>query len=196
MPERRYSEFADRVAVTSMEDGWGATHWQGRRLVIAHGEDRAQRQHTARREAMARVQAEGEHLAKRLDHAEAGQPQRGRQSTDRKAHLRFSETIKAAGLSRILKVDLTADRFCFDLDAVAPQEAEQLDGKLLLVTNTHFFPIEVIKRYQALAEIERGFHVLKSDLDIAPVYHRLPERLRAHAMICFLALVLYRGLRE
>lgn len=37
--------------------------------------------------------------------------------------------------------------------------------------------------------------MLKSDLEIAPVYHRLPERIRAHALICFLALVLYRGMR-
>lgn len=37
--------------------------------------------------------------------------------------------------------------------------------------------------------------VLKSDLEIAPVYHRLPERIRAHALICFLALVLYRVMR-
>ena len=37
--------------------------------------------------------------------------------------------------------------------------------------------------------------MLKSDIEIAPVYHRLPERIRAHALICFLALVLYRVLR-
>jgi len=30
---------------------------------------------------------------------------------------------------------------------------------------------------------------------MAPVYHRLPDRIRAHAMICFLALILYRVLR-
>ena len=46
-----------------------------------------------------------------------------------------------------------------------------------------------------LADIERGFRVLKSDLEIAPVYHRLPDRIRAHALICFLALVLYRVMR-
>ena len=43
-----------------------------------------------------------------------------------------------------------------------------------------------------LADIERGFRVLKSDLEIAPVFHRLPDRIRAHALICFLALVMYR----
>ena len=66
----------------------------------------------------------------------------------------------------------------------------------MLVTNTDFAPRDVIDRYKALADIERGFRVLKSDIDIAPVHHRLPERIRAHALICFLALVLYRVMRE
>ncbi|MBK1652759.1 hypothetical protein CKO08_11065 [Halorhodospira halochloris] len=36
---------------------------------------------------------------------------------------------------------------------------------------------------------------MKSTLQIAPVHHRLPDRMRAHALICFLALILYRVLR-
>jgi hypothetical protein len=53
----------------------------------------------------------------------------------------------------------------------------------------------VVTRYKALADIERGFRVLKSDIEIAPVHHRLPDRIRSHALICFLALVLYRVMR-
>ena len=37
--------------------------------------------------------------------------------------------------------------------------------------------------------------MLKSDIETAPVHHRLPDRIRAHALICVLALVLYRVLR-
>jgi len=40
-----------------------------------------------------------------------------------------------------------------------------------------------------------SLRVLKSDIEIAPVHHRLPDRIRAHALICFLALVLYRVMR-
>jgi transposase len=46
-----------------------------------------------------------------------------------------------------------------------------------------------------LADIERGFRVLKSDIEIGPVYHRLPQRIRAHALVCFMALILYRVMR-
>ena len=78
-----------------------------------------------------------------------------------------------------------------------------MDGKLMLVTNVaDLTPLEVVQRYKALADIERGFRVLKSEIadlgfcQIAPVYHRLPERIRAHALVCFLALIVYRVMRQ
>ena len=37
--------------------------------------------------------------------------------------------------------------------------------------------------------------MLKSDIEIGPVYHRLPQRIRAHSLICFIALILYRVMR-
>ena len=75
--------------------------------------------------------------------------------------------------------------------------ARLMDGKLLLVTNTaDLAPAEVVKRYKSLADIERGFRVLKSEIEIGPIYHRLPDRIRAHAAICFMALILYRVLRS
>ena len=54
----------------------------------------------------------------------------------------------------------------------------------------------MVQRYKSLADIERGFKVLKSEIEIAPVFHRLPERIRAHASICFMALILYRVMRQ
>ena len=72
-----------------------------------------------------------------------------------------------------------------------------MDGKLLLVSNIKDLSlIEVIRRYKSLADIERGFRVLKSEIEIGPVYHRLPTRIRAHACICFMALTLYRVMRQ
>lgn len=195
VPARRYADFGEHVAGVHLDDGVGESTWQGRRLVVAHDPDRAAEQVAKRRRVIEAIEAEGQRMAQRLDDADAGKPQRGRKSTDRRAYLRFCEQVKDAGLSRILKADLDADRFSFRVDEAALANAERLDGKLLLVTNTDFEPAEVIARYKALADIERGFRVLKSDIEIAPVHHRLPERIRAHAMICFLALVLHRVMR-
>jgi transposase len=101
-----------------------------------------------------------------------------------------------AHLSRIVRVDLKSELFTYAIDARALAHARLMDGKLLLVTNTtDLTSSEVVKRYKSLADIERGFRVLKSEIEIGPIYHRLPDRIRAHATICFMALILYRVLR-
>lgn len=97
-----------------------------------------------------------------------------------------------------MRVDLKSELFCYSINEEALAHARLMDGKLLLVTNTKatdLGPEKVIERYKSLADIERGFRVLKSEIEIGPVYHRLPDRIRAHAMICFMALILYRVIR-
>ena len=114
-----------------------------------------------------------------------------------RARARFYHEVCLAHLARIIKVDLKSELFNYHLDERALTHARLMDGKLLLVTNApDFTPAEVIKRYKSLADIERGFRVLKSEIEIGPIYHRLPERIRAHAAICFMALILYRVMRS
>lgn len=207
VPARRYGEFTqamlewhpkleraarERAIPVAME-----ASWQGRRLVIAHDPERAAEQSQGRRERIAELTAEGDRLAKRLDDQDEGKPLRGRRASDRRAYARFQKAVTEAGLMRIIQPDLYAERFSYDVDEPALAAAERLDGKLLLVTTlAELGAEEVLARYKALADIERGFRVLKSDIEIAPVYHRLPERIRAHALICFLALVLQRIIRQ
>lgn len=54
---------------------------------------------------------------------------------------------------------------------------------------------EAVARYKDLADMERGFRVMNSQLQIAALYHRLPDKIRAHTFICFLALVIRRVMR-
>ena len=82
------------------------------------------------------------------------------------------------------------------IDEAALRKAELFDGKLAVVTNVEdLAPAGAIARYKELADIERGFRVLKSEIEIAPVFHWLPEHIRAHALIRFLALVLHQVMR-
>ncbi|MCB1954561.1 MAG: hypothetical protein KDG55_02740 [Rhodocyclaceae bacterium] len=86
---------------------------------------------------------------------------------------------------------MAAERFCYNIDASALRLAELMDGKLLLVTNTQdMAPEEIVARDKSLADIERGFKVLKSEIAIGPIYHCLPKRIRALASVRFFASVL------
>ena len=165
------------------------------RLVVAHDPTAAQRRTQARRDQIAELIALGQQWGGRLDEQDAGQRQRGRPLSDSGAKARLYHAVKDASLAHLIKVDLHSEMFNFTIDEQRQQYLERLDGKLVLVTNTDAPAAEVVKRYKSLADIERGFRALKSEIEIGPVYHRLPKRIRAHALVCFLALILHRVLR-
>src|SRR4029079_14122941 len=74
--------------------------------------------------------------------------------------------------------------------AKAKAEA-RLDGKYLIATSDpHIRAEDAARGYKSLREAERGFRDLKSNLLLRPVFHRLEHRIRAHVLICWLALLL------
>jgi transposase len=202
VPGRRYGEFAEllqplHTAAAPEGETVAETSWEGLRLIVAHNPQRAQEQTDKRTARIAALEARAKDLANKLDGQDAGQKKRGRKLSDSGAKARFFHEVADAHLSKIIKIDLKSDLFTYDIDAKALARAQMMDGKLLLATNVaDLEPAEIVQRYKSLADIERGFRVLKSEIEIAPVYHRLPERIRAHALVCFLALIVYRVLRR
>jgi transposase len=197
VPARRYSELAETFrGLVFGEDGLAEARFASHRLIVAHDPLRAAEQGDTRRGRIAELEAMAEKMVSRLDAQDEGQTARGRRASDRGAYSRFTRAEAEAEMTRFLKPDFTADRFSWSVDEEAVAEAALFDGKLALITNaSDLTAADAVTRYKGLADIERGFRVLKSDLEIAPVHHRLPDRIRAHAMICFLALVLYRVMR-
>jgi hypothetical protein len=171
------------------------------RLVVAHDPVAAARRTTARDRTMAELLEMGQQCSVKLDEqdeskqAGAKKKTKGRPMSDSGTKARFYHAVKDAHMAHVIQVDLKAELFSYSIDEEKKRYLELLDGKLLLVTNTSESAAEVVQRYKGLADIERGFRVLKSDIEIGPVCHRLPQRIRAHALICFMALVLYRVMR-
>jgi transposase len=183
--------------VQASEEVVEEAQWQGHRLVVAHNPQRAAEQTQERLAKIHALQQRADQLADKLDAQEGGAVQRGRKLSDSGAKARFFHEVSDAHLARIIKVDLKSDLFTYQIDESALARAQLMDGKLMLITNVRdMAPLEVIRRYKSLADIERGFRVLKSEIEIAPVFHRLPERIKAHASICFMALILYRVMRQ
>ena len=69
---------------------------------------------------------------------------------------------------------------------------KKLAGRFLIVTNTDLTEDEVVSAYKEQWQIERSFRTIKSFLEIRPVYHRKPERIKAHVFVCVLSLLLSR----
>jgi hypothetical protein len=79
------------------------------------------------------------------------------------------------------------------LDRAKIANEAKLDGKYLLSTSDPDLSAEdVALGYKNLLEAERGFRDLKSTIELRPVFHRLEPRIRAHVLLCWLALLLIR----
>lgn len=166
------------------------------RLIIAHDPLRAKEQQDRRQQAIDELTRMADAWTRKLDSQDEGQSSRGRKLSDSGAKARFYHAVCDAHRARSIRVDLKSERFTYEINEKALGLANQNDGKWLLITNAQdLSPPAVMDRYKALADIERGFRVLQSELEIGPVHHRLPERIRAHAAICFMALILYRVIR-
>jgi hypothetical protein len=204
VPGRRYGEFAEVLGdfqrdhcAKAKKEITGELVWQDRRLIVAHDPERARETGTLRRERLATLETQAAAWSGKLDAQDNGARARGRKLSDSGTKARFYHAVKEARLAHIVKVDLKGDLFAWHIDPDALALAELMDGKLLLVTNVKDLkPVDVVARYKSLADIERGFRILKSEIEIGPVFHRLPTRIRAHASLCFMALILYRVMRQ
>ena len=202
VPGRRYSEFVDLLnplqqqCIQASAEITAEVAWSDLRLVLAHDPATALEQRQKRQAKIDELQAQANAWVGKLDEQDLGAKKRGRKLSDSGAKARFYHEVRESHLGNIIKVNLKDELFSYAIDEGALKLAEMIDGKLLVVTNVKDIePTKIIERYKSLADIERGFKVLKSELEIGPVYHRLPERIRAHASICFMALILHRVMR-
>ena len=110
-------------------------------------------------------------------------------SGTKRAELRGKISVMP-GLNRFLRVTPGG---LLRIDKAKIKTEENLDGKYLLRSSDPKLSAEDIALgYKQLLEVERGWRDMKSVLDLRPVYHRLEERIRAHVILCWLALLLIR----
>jgi Transposase DDE domain len=94
------------------------------------------------------------------------------------------------GLNRFLRVTPGG---LLRVDKSKAKAEENLDGKYLLrCADPQLSPEDIAVGYKQLLEVERSWRDMKQVLDLRPVYHRLEERIRAHVLLCWLALLLIR----
>ncbi|MFF3735692.1 IS1634 family transposase [Streptomyces sp. NPDC002476] len=94
------------------------------------------------------------------------------------------------GLNRYLR---TTPAGKLRIDTAKIKTEENLDGKYLLrCSDPQLSAEDIALGYKQLLEVERGWRDMKQIIDLRPVYHRLEERIRAHVVLRWLALLLIR----
>jgi len=122
----------------------------------------------------------------RLEEAIAGSDRLGR---DQRHQLAGVISTKP-GLRRYLRI---TGGGLLRVDHAAVKADARLDGKYLLrCSDPKLRPEDIAIGYKQLLEVERGWRDLKQIIDLRPIFHRREDRIRAHVLLCWLALLLIR----
>jgi transposase len=167
----RYHPVADNLQVKQVWVGDGTAR---RRFVVCRNQSEAERDRARRAAALQRLNVELPAVA-----AKAGD-----------ARLRAEgELLAHPTLSRYL----TRRSGRLVIDGAKARAEARLDGKFLLSSSDDSLsPTDMALLYKSLLEVERSWRDLKQVIDLRPIYHRKEERIRAHIVLCFLALMLIR----
>jgi hypothetical protein len=165
----RYQEVAANLRVKEVRIS------DDERFVICHNPDGAERDAATRARLLARLKE----MTEGTDTL----------SATKRAELRGVISTKP-GLNRYLRVTPGG---LLRIDARAVKAEENLDGKYLLrASDPKLSAADIALGYKQLLEVERGWRTMKQVIDLRPVYHRLEQRIRAHVILCWLALLLIR----
>lgn len=137
------------------------------RLVLGYSQKRAERDKKQRELLLERLQ-------RKLD--KSSKPKSITKST-------YNSFLRMEGKARMV------------IDQQKVEEKEKWDGFFGFYTNNQSMSNkDIVLTYQMLWQIENSFRVLKSTLDLRPVYHWTEKRIQGHIMICFLSLYMLRAI--
>lgn len=136
--------------------------YDGKRLLVCYNSDRAKLDAAKRKEILERLQ---------------------KKITDKSTILSIVENQNYKRFLKIVGQNPKIDYEKVKKDAL-------YDGVYVLTSNTNLPPAQIIGSYKGLWQVEAAFRQLKSELEMGPLYHWKDRRIKAHIMICFLALIL------
>lgn len=168
----RYKEIGRGLAIKEVTVGEGPTR---QRFVVVRSREEAEHDRARREDIVREVERRLGELAP-LD----GAPHR-KAVCELRAHPTYGRYVQQVETG---KLKLNREKI---------RQEEQLDGKFLIrVSDDQLSAEDAVLGYKQLWQIERVFWDLKHIIDIRPVYHRLEDRIRAHVLLCWLAMMLIR----
>lgn len=168
----RYHEVRENLKVKEVIIGEGERR---RRFVVVYNPEQAKKDKDTRERTLKKIEESLKALGEQK----------------RKIHKKtVCALLSHRSMGRYLK-QLKSGKIKIDRKKVKAEVA--LDGKYLLTTSDDSLtPEDVALGYKQLIEVERAFRTLKTTLELRPIYHRKDERIKAHVLLCFLALLLAR----
>ena len=103
---------------------------------------------------------------------------------------RFIETINTTDSGEV------ASETYYSINQSVIDEEAKYDGLYAVCTNLEDDVEDIVKINHKRWEIEESFRIMKSEFNARPVFHSAEETIKAHFLICFLSLTIYRYLEK
>ncbi|MBM3192408.1 MAG: IS1634 family transposase [Chlamydiae bacterium] len=146
--------------------------FKGRRLIVSHSESRQKKD-----------EADRERLLQRLQ---------GKPLKDGK--MKEKSLITNRGYLKYFKESVSGE-VIFDEEKL--KEEAKWDGLHGILTNVkEETASSLLERYRGLWVIEESFRINKHTLEMRPVYHFKPRRIRTHILICYLSFAVSRYVQK
>ena len=117
-----------------------------------------------------------------------------------KIALRLGKTLNRFKVGKHFILTITEDAFEYERDTARIATEAALDGFYVIRTSVPAEALDAaqtVRAYKGLSKAERAFRRLKTvDLNVRPIRHRLPDRVRAHVLLCMLAYYVQWHMRE
>jgi transposase len=114
-------------------------------------------------------------------------PLRGKQNIG----LRAGKILHRYKMGKHFQLRIEEDSFHYERKTANIEREQSLDGIYVIRTSVSKEALssqQVVASYKSLSGVERAFRSLKTvDLQVRPIHHRLPDRVRAHILLCMLA---------
>ncbi len=168
--------------------------YRGERLVVCRNPLLAEERRRKRQELVAVAEKKLEQIAEATRRKR--QPLRG---TERISY-RVGRALGATTVAKYFRWEIRQGTLHYQRDQARLDQDAAVDGVYVIRTSVGAARLsteEAVETYKRLASIERAFRSLKSvDLNVRPVHHRVPNRVRAHVLICLLAYYLEWHMRR
>ena len=110
-----------------------------------------------------------------------------RSQTDAKRFLKKTSATKDGEI---------ADQFSYEIDQRKIEKESRFDGFYAVCTNLDDDPADIARINHARWEIEESFRIMKTEFEARPVFLQRDDRIEAHFLTCFIALLIYRILEK
>jgi transposase len=166
-----------------------ASDTPGVRVFVVHSEERLAFERAQRIKSMGRVRTKLEALERRVA----------------KGKLKAADKIGAAAAAILARNHghryydwlLQDGIFRFCEHPVHFTREQVYEGKYVIQTEEpNLSPVEAVRLYKELSEVERAIANIKDVLEMRPIYHRTDDRVQAHILVAVLAFVLHRAIEK